>query len=493
MEKSCASCSRTGKLIPIGGSEKIYLCSECSKSLKDPQSDCNVSISETIDPDNDICSDCLIDTPSYLSITSEPFQKYCLECCRKVTRTGEKMFIQKKWHHLVRTLEDLPKRDLIKEKINSLKQGFSMLIRQLENAKDVILTRKNILLKQIDDHFKVKLNEITSYKQNLELLQKEMIKEAKDEIFKGKLQSSKTKSCQLLRSNYRRESFFERKVLQYSISDDSLKISLSQLISLSFVSLSSIRSALWLPLFHPKVDSIIDIYPDRAVYEETFLNSSKILWKPMAAWCSLEEDEILYSGGEENNVASSEVFLIQSDKQIKKLASCIPKKNHCLVYHQGVVFSFGGYNDFSERYIQFLDLWEKIPNSPESFGPCSAVSFEGNILIAGYKRKDLYVFDPDRSLYQKVPGYKQMNTNASKLLLVYQGIVYLLQREKVFLTKDLKTWEEKKITGLKDVEWHTMSTPLNSESIFYILLNDYRLISFNCQDFRAEQIIFKSA
>ena len=150
MDKVCVSCSKTGKALPISGSETVYICAECSKSFSNKEPVENNYNIEDIDEDNNICCECLFNVPSYLRITDTPFKKLCYECCSKITKTGNRMFIKKKWQNFIRTPDELGKRDLVKEKINSLRAGFNKYLRQLDNAKEVLLGHKYQIQKQID-------------------------------------------------------------------------------------------------------------------------------------------------------------------------------------------------------------------------------------------------------------------------------------------------------------------------------------------------------
>ena len=492
MDKVCVSCSRTGKALPISGCETVYICAECSKSFSNQEPTVTNYNYEDIDEDNNICSECLFNVPSYLRITDIPFKKFCYECCSKITKTGDRMFIKKKWQNFVRTPDELGKRDLVKEKINSLKVGFNKYLRQLDNAKETILSHKYQIQKQIDEFYKSKLLEISTYKENLQRLIKETLSATKLEIIKGTIHKSSSKINQLLKSEQFREDYFKTTIIQCSIKSEIIINQLNDLINISLKPITSLISSKCISLLHPKVNSIFEIHVDLGIYNEYTLDSVKIPWKPLAAWCPIGNGSILYTGGEDSSKTSSEVILIDYHKSISYLSPCIPKKNHFLLYHHGVVYSFGGYNDLNERYIPFLNIWEQISPSPESFGQCSAASLNGMILIAGYKRKDLYLYDPDKNLYKKIPGFKGFNTNASKLIIVRKGKVFILQRDKIFDTNaDLKVWGERKIEGAKDLEWYCACSVLDSDSLSYVLLNDFRLFGVDCEVPRAKQIEFK--
>lgn len=263
-------------------------------------------------------------------------------------------------------------------------------------------------------------------------------------------------------------------------------------MSLKFAAIKSLIEDSSMPMFHPRANCIFEIYPDTLSFEEIKLELAEIPWKVSAAWCALDENEYMYTGGEAKNKVSSDAYIITIDKKIKPIGKCYPKKNHFLIHFEGITYSFGGNNDICERYIKFTDSWEKIASPPDSLGQCSATIYKNQILIVCFKRKDLYLYDPQQNRYEKIPG-SSFTANCGKLIMGKDNTLFILQKQKVFRCEgDLKVWKEVGRGITESVDWHTMSTPFYLDSNFYFLLDDFSLNSFSLKDFSVKNLEIKS-
>lgn len=492
MEKVCTTCGKSSKLIIVPGKEKIYICTDCLDSLKSCKVQSEIWCKSELDPNNSICSVCLSNSPSYINITEVPFRHYCYGCTAEITKTGSKMFINSRWQKLVKSPNDLPKRELLKENLNTVKLGFKDLLNQVDKVKEYLNYQKKGMILDIEDYFKAKLKEIDSYKEELEKTLKSIYTEAKNDIFKGRYHTSRSKGSELLRSARARSLLFSKKLIEFILNKEDFAKALKNILSYTCTPMKNIIEDSSLPLFHPRANCIFEVYPDTLSFEEIKLNLPETPWKFSAAWCLLDDSEYMYTGGDVKNKVSSDAYLITIDKKINPIGKCHPKKNHFLIYLEGITYSFGGNNDICERYIKFTDSWEKIATPPESLGACSATPFKGKIMIACFKRKDLFLYDPVLNKYEKFsPG--NFIANCSKLVLGKENILFILQKQKVFRCDgDLKVWKEVGKGISEGVDWHSMCTPFYLDSNIYFLLDDYSLNCFSLKDYTVQNLEIKN-
>lgn len=488
MEKVCATCSKTNKLIAVPGKEKLYICSDCLSSLKSIDDSSNNWCLSEVDPNNNICTVCLSTTSYYINIIEVPFKHFCYDCAAQITKMGSKMFISTKWSKIVRSPNDLNKRALLKENLSNIRNGFKELLSQVDKAKEYLLYQKKGMIQDIEDYFKVKIAEIDLYKMELEKELKNIYNEAKNDIFKGCYHTSKSKGSELMKSARARALLLSKKLVETELNKGDFNKVISNLLSLNFIPVKNLIEDSSMPMFHPRANSIFEIYPDNLSFEEIKLDLSEIPWKVSAAWCVLDENEYMYTGGEIKNKVSSDAYIISIDKKIRQIGKSYPKKNHFLIHHEGITYSFGGNNDVCERYIKFTDSWEKIASPPESLGPCSAVIHKNKILLACFKRKDLFLYDPQQNKYEKIPG-SNFTANCGKLLMGKDNTLFILQKQKVFKCDgDLKVWKEVGKGIAESVDWHTMCTPFYLDSNIYFLLDDFSLNSFSLKDYSVKNL-----
>ena len=183
-----------------------------------------------------------------------------------------------------------------------------------------------------------------------------------------------------------------------------------------------------------------------------------------------------------------------SDKKVFEIAKSSPKKSHSLCYFDGMIYSIGGTSDITERYDRIANNWEKLASAPDSFGPVSACVIDKDnlsnvtpgIVVASFKRKDLYFFDVACNKYSKISA--PVSNNASKLLLRVDDNIYCLSKNKVYhSTLEMKNWTVKS-SNIPDINWCSLGTPKIVNSDVYFILDDFSVFVFSTKNFSAKGV-----
>ena len=201
--------------------------------------------------------------------------------------------------------------------------------------------------------------------------------------------------------------------------------------------------------------------------------------------------DIFYCGGEGQDSVSTASFIISSNKKIKEIAKCTPKKNHCLCLYEGNVYCFGGSSDVVERYITFANTWEKLAQPSESIGPSSAVAIDQGILIAPFKRNYLLFYNVQANKYLKISN-TPLSSNVSKLLLKTKTAIFCLSKNKIYQS-DLegKVWKQVG-NPISDLNWCSIGSPKTIRDKIYFLLDDISLHCFCFTDFTVIPLSLRS-
>lgn len=484
---SCVKCHKTQNLLEISGSEKLFICTTCINSIT-AKLDWNKS---DIDSSNSICSSCLLNGPSFIDITKSPLQKVCYDCASKITRTGEKKFINIKWESLVKSPGDIEKYNHSKSILHGLKAGFHKLVDSVNHSKSRIESFKRKLIEQIEESFDPHLKDLEVYQHELGKFLHGLQRDVKHEFFKSNLMNFSGIAGQLLRSAHSRNLLFGTVVCETSLDEQVIASVLPQLCKISLLPISDLITDSSILIFIPKATSIFQIYLDTFCFEEINIEHPEFVTKNQACWCSFANGDILYCGGEGQGSASTASFIISTDKKIKEIAKCSPKKNHCLCTYEGNVYCFGGSSDVVERYISFTNTWEKLAQPSESIGPSSAVVISQGILIAPFKRNYLLFYNVRENKYSKIPN-TPFSSNVSKLLLWTKTAIYCLSKNKIYKS-DLegKVWKQVG-NQISDLNWCSIGSPKTIRDKIYFLLDDISLHCFCSTDFTVIPISLKT-
>lgn len=485
MEKACVTCSKTINLHRIPGKEQLYICQNCIKILPKEDSDIH-------DTCNSICFSCFINPPSFLDISQSTIKKICYNCANNITKSGEKRFINIKWESIVKNTTGISKYNLIKENINSLKKSFKTILDKIDNCRTLIVKDQESIVAKINQYFITKLEIIDKYKKDIENMLTELLIEAKNEIWDGNYMNSNKKGVQLIKSKRSRNLLKDRNICNHAVNHNQIDEALFKLCEIEVMPKADVISDISLMVFIRKTRPIFQIYLDTQTGEMLNIQNQIAEWGNQAAWCSYENGDILYTGGESLEGLSNKSFLIIGNNNIQQVANCVPKKGHSLCYHEGLIYSIGGSLDINERYNRLNDTWERIADPPESFGSSSIVAKYQEILIAPFKRRYFYGYDIRKNAFFKI-GNAPINQNLSKLLLKTSDAIFCLSRNNVLMSNsDGRSWKVVS-NSIPDLNWCSLGTPSYYDKKFYFILDDFSLYMFSTVDYKAQGIKINKA
>ncbi|CAG9325300.1 unnamed protein product [Blepharisma stoltei] len=98
--------------------------------------------------------------------------------------------------------------------------------------------------------------------------------------------------------------------------------------------------------------------------------------------------------------------LIDMNGEVKVLPSGTSCKYSSCIYFNNSVYCFGGFSNrfltLSSRFDLYQNRWIQLAPMPKADETCNSVIFNGNILISGYRSKNLFLYSIDINSFSTI-------------------------------------------------------------------------------------------
>ncbi|CAG9320701.1 unnamed protein product [Blepharisma stoltei] len=216
--------------------------------------------------------------------------------------------------------------------------------------------------------------------------------------------------------------------------------------------------------------------------------SASVNWKLYANWCVLNNNEIIYSGGEDYG-CSGKTFKISYNnlENPQQLTSCVAVSHHSNIYYKGYVYSLGGSYPYAQRLNLTTNQWENISIRIGELGLTTTCTINQGILIGGQLSKNILLYNVGENKLEKLSS--EFSSVHCKLLLKGERYVYCLCNNYLFKNNlsSLATWE--KIGEIQSKKWFSYSQGVCIENeIYFINDEDRELWKLDCNTDQLERV-----
>jgi hypothetical protein len=483
----CGCTSQEQELNPISGQQVKFVCNDDLEKHLNFQR-------EFAFQDNEICKICLINQPTFISITEVPFQKYCNTCAClmfRITPGGpsSEFFIPIEWKKIVKNKESLEeykklraKIKIVKNKCRNFKQSFDNSMKQLQLTQYAAR-----MFPAVESYFTNKIRVVQNYKAEYQGRYKDVLRNIKESIIAGNNKNNDVVSKFL--KNQRVFDMMDSNSLvkaKLNLNPDTIKD--ENFYNIQFKPLNELIHHQHLVIFFEEKEDIFEFSPNDDQHKLIRYKEYQYkYWKNKAFWASFENGDVLYTGGSYNRKPCGNCFLVNPREKLMSYQKLVMKRHaHTITTFNDVAYIFGGETLINDQIMQTLDnekfihknnQWEKITSSPERLGRPTSAFFKEEIFLTGNKISRIFVYNIRKNCFAKEDF--NIKNSGEKLLLRVQGELVLLVGSDVLLFDNTKNIFQKIGESNEKFTTSVMEPRMLSNQKVYWLTIDGNICSFN--------------